>query len=78
MDRDAAPTATPTLTLTDDVVEPPGDGLAARPLRTPRLARLDWLWADTRAKVALSWILLVLAVAILAPVIAPQNPIEQN
>ncbi len=46
--------------------------------RAPRLARLDWLWADTRARVALAWILLVLFVAVFAPLLAPADPIEQN
>lgn len=40
--------------------------------------KLDWLWADTRAKVALGWILVVLFVAVFAPLIAPADPIEQN
>ncbi len=44
----------------------------------PRLEKFDWLWADTRAKVALGWVAIVLFVAIFAPLIAPADPIEQN
>ncbi len=42
------------------------------------MARFEWLWADTRAKVALAWLIIVLFVAVTAPVIAPNDPIEQN
>ncbi len=42
------------------------------------LERFDWLWADTRAKVALGWILVVLFVAVLAPILAPVDPNEQD
>ena len=42
------------------------------------LARVDWLWADTRAKVALGWILVVLFVAVFAPLLAPVDPTEQD
>lgn len=43
-----------------------------------RLERFDWLWADTRAKVASAWMLLVIVVAVFAPLLAPADPIEQN
>ena len=43
-----------------------------------RIQKFDWLWADARAKVALGWILIVLFVAVFAPVLAPIDPIEQN
>lgn len=49
--------------------------VAARP---SRLQHWDWLWADTRAKVASTWILVVLIVAVFAPVLAPLDPLEQN
>jgi peptide/nickel transport system permease protein len=39
---------------------------------------LDWLWADTRAKVALGWIVLVLFIAVFAPLLAPADPVDQN
>jgi len=42
------------------------------------LARLDWLWADTRAKLALAWIVVVVFVAIFAALLAPADPIEQD
>ena len=42
------------------------------------LERFDWLWADTRAKVALGWILVVLFVAVFASLIAPAEPNEQD
>lgn len=42
------------------------------------MARFEWLWADTRAKVALAWLILVLFVAVTAPLIAPHDPIDQN
>lgn len=42
------------------------------------MARFEWLWADTRAKVALAWLILVLFVAATAPLIAPHDPIDQN
>jgi peptide/nickel transport system permease protein len=42
------------------------------------LEAFDWLWADTRAKVALGWILVVLFVAVFAPLIAPAEPNEQD
>ncbi len=47
-------------------------------LETSRLQKFDWLWADTRAKVASAWILIVLFVAVFAPFLAPADPIEQN
>ncbi|MGF1599787.1 MAG: ABC transporter permease [Acidimicrobiales bacterium] len=40
--------------------------------------RFDWLWGDTRAKVALGWLLLVLFVAVFAPLLAPDDPNEQT
>ncbi len=46
--------------------------------QSSRLEKFDWLWADTRAKVALAWIVLVLFVAVFAPLLAPADPIEQN
>ena len=46
--------------------------------RRSRVERFDWLWADTRAKVALAWILIVLFIAVFAPLIAPTDPNEQN
>ena len=42
------------------------------------MARFEWLWADARAKVALAWLVLVLFVAVTAPLIAPHDPIDQN
>ncbi len=43
-----------------------------------RLERFDWLWADTRAKVALGWMALVVFVAVFAPLLAPADPNEQS
>ncbi|MDH4144941.1 MAG: ABC transporter permease [Acidimicrobiia bacterium] len=66
--------------VTVDTVDTPDVASAApagRPGRS-RAEKFDFLWADTRAKVALSWILLVVVVAILAPLIAPHDPIEQD
>ena len=51
---------------------------STRPSDTSRLQKFDWLWADTRAKIALGWVLMMLFVAIFAPLIAPADPIEQN
>jgi peptide/nickel transport system permease protein len=42
------------------------------------LQRMDWLWADTRAKIALGWLLFVVFIAVAAPLIAPHDPIEQD
>ena len=50
----------------------------ASPMGSSRLEKFDWLWADTRAKVALAWMFVVLFVAVFAPLIAPADPIEQN
>jgi peptide/nickel transport system permease protein len=50
----------------------------ASPSAGSRLEKLEWLWADTRAKVALGWIVLVLVVAVFAPLLAPADPIEQE
>ena len=46
--------------------------------RASPVQRWDWLWADTRAKVASAWILVVLFVAVFAPLLAPADPLEQN
>jgi peptide/nickel transport system permease protein len=51
---------------------------SVRPSWTSRLQTFDWLWADTRAKVALSWILAMLFVAIFAPILAPVDPIATD
>ncbi|MFT7650306.1 MAG: peptide/nickel transport system permease protein [Candidatus Poriferisodalaceae bacterium] len=48
------------------------------PSDTAKFQKIDWLWADTRAKVAFGWVLLMLFVAIFAPLIAPADPLEQN
>ncbi len=58
----------------DDVLQPD----SVPPLAAPKFEKFDWLWADTRAKVALGWISVVLFVAIFAPLLAPADPIEQN
>jgi peptide/nickel transport system permease protein len=44
----------------------------------PRMQKLDWLWADTRAKVAFAWMLIVAFVAVFAPLLAPADPNSQN
>ncbi len=65
----------------DDTTKPTADhnGEDAAPqARASRLQRWDWLWADTRAKVASAWILVVLVVAVFAPLLAPADPLEQN
>jgi len=46
--------------------------------RGARLERLDWLWADTRAKVAFAWMVLVVFVAVFAPLLAPADPNDQG
>lgn len=51
---------------------------SVRPSWRSRLQTFDWLWADTRAKVALSWILAMLFVAIFAPILAPVDPIATD
>lgn len=58
-------------TVADDQVDGPSR-------RTRWAGRLDWLWADTRAKIASSWLLLMFLVALLAPLIAPQDPNAQD
>lgn len=68
---------TPSIPRTDGLQAVAANG-AAPPPRPSRLARFDWLWADTRAKVASTWILIVLVVAVTAPLIAPADPIDQN
>lgn len=78
MDPNALPTATPPLPWAPDAAETVTAGPALPPRRASRLARVDWLWADTRAKVALAWIVLVLLVAVTAPLIAPSDPIDQD
>jgi peptide/nickel transport system permease protein len=64
--------------MTDVIV--PDEVAAARPEQLPRsaLERIDWLWADTRAKIALGWIVLVLFIAVAAPLLAPSDPVEQD
>ncbi|MDH3679256.1 MAG: ABC transporter permease [Acidimicrobiia bacterium] len=41
-------------------------------------ARLDWLWADTRAKIATTWLVLMVVMALFAPLLAPYDPAEQD
>ena len=41
-------------------------------------ARLDWLWADTRAKIASTWLLVMVVMALFAPLLAPLDPAEQD
>lgn len=50
----------------------------AADIRPSRVSMFDWLWADTRAKVALAWMAVVLFVAFFAPWLAPADPIDQN
>ena len=70
----ASATVSPDETATDPAASgSPSGGKAAA-----RLASLDWLWADTRAKVASAWLLVVLIVAVFAPLLAPADPVEQN
>jgi len=49
----------------------------------PKLAitlrdKLEWLWADRRAKMASGWLLLMFLMAILAPLLAPHDPDVQD
>ncbi|MFT7602195.1 MAG: peptide/nickel transport system permease protein [Acidimicrobiales bacterium] len=43
-----------------------------------RLEKFDWLWADARSRLGLGWIAFVILVAVIAPIIAPYDPIEQD
>lgn len=51
---------------------------AAPHARRSRLDRVEWLWGDRRAKVALAWMVLVVFVAVFAPLLAPADPTEQS
>lgn len=64
--------------MTAETSNEAGHSDSTRRSETSRLQKFDWLWADTRAKVALGWVLIVLFVAIFAPLVAPADPIEQN
>lgn len=46
--------------------------------RVTASARLEWLWADKRAKIASGWLLLMFAMAISAPLLAPHDPNAQD
>ncbi|MGH1492263.1 MAG: ABC transporter permease [Acidimicrobiales bacterium] len=77
MSDEASPMSAPETALSETALSETLTPLAAAE-RPSRLQKFDWMWADTRAKVASSWVLLVLFVAIFAPWIAPADPIEQN
>jgi len=52
---------------------------ATRTLPPPKRFRFwAWLWSDKRALISLGYLFILVAAAILAPVIAPYNPNEQN
>jgi peptide/nickel transport system permease protein len=82
MDPNALGGATPTISRAEDAAEPVATAMAGgagAPLRrASRASRFDFLWADTRAKVALAWIVLVVFVAVFAPLVAPSDPIAQD
>lgn len=53
----------------------------AVPVALPRRRRLEafeWLWADTRAKIAFAWVLIVVICAVFAPLLATHDPVEQD
>ena len=64
--------------MTDAVISDGPADIGPRPASGAFVDRFDWLWADTRAKVALAWLLLVLFVSVSAPFLAPADPVQQD
>jgi len=51
---------------------------AARPARKPRSAFMRWVRSDLRAVLSITYLVLLILVAVLAPYIAPYSPTDQN